>query len=1061
MSDVGGIRLGEHPIMQHSHQATQAGSFLLWADLLIFTLFPTPHETLGTPTALNFPLRQESLYWLGISALSQASRSDQVMSRFPTRGSPRRSRVATKFVTTLRRASPLHHNSSSPLSDSVDTSYQKFRFFRIMKWRILSTISGLENCPTGPKRRELEGQAGNGHPPESESFSASLQKGTSHGSILPRPCMKLRRLAKMNSRLGKLRAPLFTIPRLISMPYSTEACRLQWRRMTEMKPRETYIKNPFRKKKQREQLENAFKRYQQRVAQSISVPPVITQIVEPESPSMLTAILAPSFDSPSLQGTNIVTGASSDQRVEPADVLSPPLLTSEGTTPADSVHSILTPAPQDVMHLGFMPAEVKEQDVLIVRSERVGARGSSQGTHATRMKRPAPLEFNETEHSISGRASNGPLIPTRQEELAWAQKKPNPVPVHECENRNSSVPTSCLSAVEEEAEPAQEELLKHKTTISEVEDEMKVPRGFICFIKYGLTKSRLSVQSMISASGTIRSRFSSRRSSQQSNVESELPGNTSLLHHPPHMFNQDSPLPANQPPQPVRYEGGRHSTSLFQELRLAGASDNEVAATVKHLLQDLGPANASIVVNARNSRRETPIEVALALGNLPVCKVLLETGADVHARTSNGKSLAEFARKAQSETNNNAHYAAILLCKNEILSHSRSQNHGKSRRVRNTKSNSTPYENSQIAEESAPAQLAQGPNQTMTDVSSAFASTADVIQDEVYPRLFGDTTHHPTLPQAFGGIDPFDPNPASIPMASSAPYFPARESISSQQTPAPDVADLRPLWSPAVFTDSSWEDQAFRSLPTESTQMLQPNTMPWTSSPLVEIPSPAPLGRHLGTPDMSSFAENIFSSSGIGTSEVIADSDSGCYGQLLDGRSVFISSSGNSSSPTRSRSSGQQFSHRNARVIDTGNSVQLQYPMMTQRDSHAPSSLTLMRREPGLRPNIDLYANMANEAVYSNASLQQQQFLDANFAATNHPANVSPTSTTNGFRSNQLVPQASVPLNSTTTILQSNSLMFSPPNQQNVLSDMDLEALSSTLGNPYYVSNWDSFPSDI
>jgi hypothetical protein len=104
---------------------------------------------------------------------------------------------------------------------------------------------------------------------------------------------------------------------------------------------------------------------------------------------------------------------------------------------------------------------------------------------------------------------------------------------------------------------------------------------------------------------------------------------------------------------------------------------------------------------------------------------------------------------------------------------------------------------------------------------------------------------------------------------------------------------------------------------------------------------------------------------------------------------------------------------------------------------------------------------MANEAVYSNASLQQQQFLDANFAATNHPANVSPTSTTNGFRSNQLVPQASVPLNSTTTILQSNSLMFSPPNQQNVLSDMDLEALSSTLGNPYYVSNWDSFPSDI
>jgi hypothetical protein len=928
-----------------------------------------------------------------------------------------------------------------------------------MKWRILLTISGLENCPTGLKRKELAGRAGNGHPPESESFSDSLQKGTSHGSTLPRPCMKLRRLARMNSRLGKLRASVITTIRLISMPYSTEACRLQWRRMTEMKPRETYIKNPFRKKKQREQLENAFRRYQQRETRSIAVPPVITQIVEPESPSVLTAILAPSFYSPSLHGTSIITGTSSDQRVEPADVLSPPLLTSEGTTPADSVHSIPTPASQDVMHLEFMPAEVKEQDVLIVRPEKVGGCGSSQGTRTSCMKRPSSLESNETKHSISARASKGLRIPIRQEELAWTQKEPNPVPTREYENRNPSVATSWLSAVEEEAEPAQE-LLRHKTTISEVEDEMKVPRGFINFIKYGLTKSgRLSVQSMISASGTIRSRFSSRRSSQLSNIESELPGNTSLLYHPPHMFNRDSPLPVDQHLQPVRYEGGRHSTSLFQELRLAGASDNEVATRVKYLLQDLGPADASIVVNTRNSRLETPIEVALALGNLPVCKVLLETGADVHARTSNGKSLAEFARKAQSETNNNSHYAAILTCKNEILSHSRSQNHSRSRRVKYTKNNSTPHAKSQMAEENGPSQPVQGPDHIMTDVSSGFAHTADVIQDEIYPHFFGDTTNHKKLPQAFGEIYLFKPNQASIPIAISAPYL-ARESICSHQTPAPDVSNLKPRWSPAVLTESSWEDEAFRSLPMEYAQTLQPNTVPWTPfSPLVEIPSPTAPGGRFGALGMPCFAENICSSSGIGTSEAMVDSNSSCYERLLNGRSVYISPSGNSSSPTRSRSPGQQFSHRNAWVIGTGNSVLIQYPMVTKRNSNTLSSIALMRREPGIEVNIDLYANVANKAVYSNASLQQQ-FLDTNFVSTNHPTNAPQTSTICGFRSNQLVPQVPVPLNNT-TISQSNSHILRRPNQQNVLSDMDFEALSSTPGDPNYVSNWDSFQSDI
>ena len=142
------------------------------------------------------------------------------------------------------------------------------------------------------------------------------------------------------------------------MPHSNEACRNHWQRMTELDPGETMIKGRFRKKRQREQMRNAFERYKKRQAQLIPVLPVICQTVEPDSSSMLTDILAPSFDSSSLRGTNFVPAALSHQNAEPPDVLSPPFLTSEGTTPADSVHSILTPVAQDVMPQGFMPGAV-------------------------------------------------------------------------------------------------------------------------------------------------------------------------------------------------------------------------------------------------------------------------------------------------------------------------------------------------------------------------------------------------------------------------------------------------------------------------------------------------------------------------------------------------------------------------------------------------------------------------------------------------------------------------------------------------------------------------------
>jgi hypothetical protein len=845
------------------------------------------------------------------------------------------------------------------------------------------------------------------------------------------------------------------------MPYSKEACRTHWKKMTDMDPRDTYIKNPFRRQKQREQLERAFERYLQHQSQSTSVAPVISQVVGPRSPSMLVAILDASFDSSSLPATNIITTASSDQRAEPPDILSPPLLTSEGTTPTNSIHSIPTPPSQDVIHIGVMPGEVKELNASMVRRpEGEGASHSSHRTQITSIKRSAPLEFNESLNASSGRVLNGPPIPSTQEELAWTQKNPHSAPVHECENRSPSMPTTSLSAVQEEAEPVRKKPPKHPSTMSEVEDEMKAPRGFIKFIKYGLTKSRLSVQSMISASGTIRSRFSSRRSSRQSIMASQLQEETNSFHYASYMSERDQLLSAIQPPQPVNYEGGRQATSLFLELRLAGASDDHVTARLKELLQGMGSTRARSVANTRNTSRETPLEVALALGNVPACRILLEAGADVHARTWNGKSLSEFGREAQSEANNNAQYIAIGACKNVILSHSRLQKNINSRRAENVKSGITPHANRRMAVESGRAQRAQPPSHEMTGGSALYAHRpeADMIQDETCLAAFDDTTHQPRRTGAFGGIDSLKSNPASMPMATSALHSPAPGSISSHQTLPPDVPDLIPFWNSAGPTDSaSWQNQTLQSLSTNPSQRLRPDSMLWNSyfQPSTDITSSTPLDGGLATRDMSSVAGNVFLSAEIG-SEVMPGTHSGRYEPLPDGH-VF----GHSSVSRAPRPLGQHFCHRDARVFDMGNSVQLQVPMITETNSSPPSLHTLVGRDPKFGQNINPYGHMGKDAVYSNTSLQQQQQCphNTNFAESNYLPNPPTTSGTYDFSVSNLVRQLAVPFNDT---LQSNNLISSPPSQQTCLSAMELEARSlqlplSNVDN--HVLYWDSWPS--
>jgi hypothetical protein len=842
------------------------------------------------------------------------------------------------------------------------------------------------------------------------------------------------------------------------MPYSNEACRNHWRRMTELDPGETMIKGPFRKKRQREQMRNAFERYKK--CQAIPVLPVICQTVEPDSSSMLTDILAPSFDSSSLRGTNSVPAALSDQNAELPDVLSPPFLTSEGTTPADSVHSILTPVAQDVMPQGFMPGAVKEKDVSMVRSDRAGAYQSLPGT---RIKRPVPLEFDEDVNSISGRISNGPLIPSAREELAWTQRIPNPVPVHKPGNWNRSMSTTSLAAVQEEPEPADGKLPKHEKTISELEDEMKDSRGFINFVKNILTNPRQSVHSMISASGTIRSRFSSPRTSQHSNRDSVPPENTNSFHHPPFISNRDTHISASQLPQGMIYEIEQQSSSLFQELRRPGASDNDATTRILQILQGSDPARASNVVNARNSSGETPLEVALALGNVPACEVLLEAGADVYARTSTGKTLAEFAHKAEREAKNNTYFAAIGICKNRILEHPLSQKDSKSRKAKNDKKNSKPHASSQMASETRLPRRAQGSSHSMSNGGPPFTPATNMIQDEATSLGFGHTTYQPPLHNAIGGMHSFELKSAPFSMTTTTPYHSVPVSVSPGQATGPDVSGLRPFWSPPPRIDSAgWQNQGLQSLTTDPSQMLPPNTKSWTERSM-GIPSSAQLGGGFATSDMSSTAGNSFSSSGIGVPEYKPGTHSGLHDRLPNGGRFYVSPSSRSSLPI-----GQQFSHRDARIIDTGNSVHLHYPMVTQFHSSVPNTQTPLAREPDFGPNNDIYTNMANEVAYSNVSFQQQpQFSDTNFAAETYhsPLNPSPTSnstsTTYAFSSNQHMPQASAPFTNPTFATSQPYNLTPLPTQSSSLSAMDSEPLSSTTSNLYYDPNWNPYPSSI
>jgi hypothetical protein len=630
--------------------------------------------------------------------------------------------------------------------------------------------------------------------------------------------------------------------------------------MTEMKPGEIQISNLLRRAKQREQLERAFERYKK----SQSQPPVLTvpQSAASQSPSFLPAVLGPSFSSQEHPTDDL---HSTTRAGAVPETCSPPLLTFEGATPADLDPSVMTPISQDTAQPSIANDETRRPNVPTVPYEENGNDKFPQDPPTESAKRRVPSEFDETTNLISKKFSKQRPTPLTEQEESWT----NPIPRHTLVDQVEGLSGSHrhMSGLE----PVQEldEAVTPETRVNQVEDEMGVPRGFIAFVKYGLTKSRLSVQSMISASGTIASRFSSRRSSRKLSVDLSPPQGSDSLFHGPHMSNSTQPQLAHN--SPVGLKEGRQETDLFLELRLAGAPDAEVAARLRQLLKGCGP-KAQSVVNARNSRREIPLEVALSLGNIPACDVLLEFGADVRSRTSDGKSLTEFGRIALCNTSHTPTYIAIGACRNKILGHARDgEEKQQPRKTENIEMNPSPTGDQDL--ERANHNTVSGFGSAGTAPPSSrwlgrgrrgggSLSSTSMNRDSTQSH-----PNSPMIPTRLGSKSDL----SSQVTAGYQPSMSSRLSVSSQQTQTPDVSNLVDFYNSV----SQHQPRQVTQI-THSPEGNRPPTQLWNSYFPAEgatgLPALTSLGGGSATLDMA-----------LGF-----DISGGHYELLPDGRMAFI-----------------------------------------------------------------------------------------------------------------------------------------------------------------------------
>jgi hypothetical protein len=429
-------------------------------------------------------------------------------------------------------------------------------------------------------------------------------------------------------------------------------CRKQWKKITNQRMNDVRVVDPEKRAERKRHAEQAFVVYEERRTHAESIARYSTN--RPNSTIRTSTYKfserfrdafpnigsAPKLAKTELPRHNSRFGAFPPP-ISPVPELSPAAST-QGYTPGESVISSATPAPTNEAYTS-------------IASDRARESLSSR-------KRPAPTDCDLNQSSGERRISSCRSIASPGLEPEWVQPH---IANKLSQTGNPQLQTPALDKVAS-LSPEAIRLAKEKTIADEharVEDDSKYPRGFLHFVKFGLTITRQSVASVLSSSGARRSRWSFRQSPRQSIIEAS---NT--------FENSDCLCPqVERPNQPIldipQTLSGRNSTNLFQELRTAG-EDAEIAAAVKRLIKDGAP------VNARDAHGKMPLHIALEYGYPAVCKVLLKCGADVHQKAADGTDLSIYGKTFQNLQNDVSKYAAIKQCRNLILEHASRSHQG-------------------------------------------------------------------------------------------------------------------------------------------------------------------------------------------------------------------------------------------------------------------------------------------------------------------------------------------------------------------------------------------------
>jgi hypothetical protein len=437
--------------------------------------------------------------------------------------------------------------------------------------------------------------------------------------------------------------------KLVLTYYRSGNCRKQWKKMTRMNPSELRVDDPIKKERRKEQAIRAFEVYQQRQAQ-----------MQPDTDQPSSIIHQPAHGQTHAGGNHKASFSTILRRNDapysrstPHISAVPPL--SEAATPADSFAE--TQTPQSDSHFSI-PLDFPE-DIAGPSASPGAAQSPVQTiTLGEGRKRHAALELDPAVPVSSRRESHIRFNPSLglEEVLVLSNKTPG-----------SNIKTSIVqgSRADTHHKSNSKSFAKDRSTaIAELEDKISVPRGFIDFFKYQLTITRASVVSALSSSGSVRAPWS-RKGSRQ--IQPHLPqasnesGRDYLPQRPSSRERAEHQWVQIAPPTII---GGRANTDLFWELQLAGSTDEETASRLEALIND--GANP----NARSPNGETPLHLALRLGNLPACQVLLNKGADVNVKTLDGKSLSEYGKIAQNNAGDNvSRYLAIKTCRYAIREH--------------------------------------------------------------------------------------------------------------------------------------------------------------------------------------------------------------------------------------------------------------------------------------------------------------------------------------------------------------------------------------------------------